>query len=495
MERAVVIGTAGHVDHGKTTLIRALTGTDTDRLAEEQARGMTIDLGFASLVLPSGTVAGIVDVPGHERFVKNMLAGAGGVDVALLVVAADDGPMPQTREHVDILNVLGVRSGVVALTRCDLADPEMVALATAETEALLAATPLAGSPVVPVSAVTGEGLPELVAALDNALARTSARDTAGALRLPIDRVFTLPGIGTVVTGTLASGTLRPGDPVEIQPQGVVSRARTVHRHGQRVDLAVAGSRVAVNLPGVETSVVERGAVLCSPGTVSATRTVDVQIDVLESAPRPLRHRERVRVHLGTGEVAGRVHLLGADKLAPGTERAAAQLLCESDIAPVRGERFVLRSWSPTRAIGGGVVVDPHPARRSRRTDADAKAILDARTSADHSEAVLAALAARTQDYSIAELETATGLPTAELEATLEQLQASDRAVRLRDGHWLGDRNIQRVRETAVRVAGDHHRKFPLQRAMPRDVLRVPLSKAAAVHDFAGLVAWLVGAVC
>jgi selenocysteine-specific elongation factor len=452
---------------------------------------MTIDIGFASLVLPSGVVAGIVDVPGHERFVKNMLAGAGGVDVALLVVAADDGPMPQTREHVDILTVLGVSSGVVALTRCDLADPETIAVATAETEALLAATPLAGCSVVPVSAVSGEGIPALIAALDQAVARTRPRDVAAPFRLPIDRAFTLPGTGTVVTGTLVCGTLATGDAVEIQPLGKMSKARTLHRHGQRTERAVAGSRVAVNLPGVDVDDVERGAVLCAPGSVAATRTVDVQLDLLASTPRPLRHRDRVRLHVGTGEVPARVHLLGTDKLEPGTNRAAAQLLCEADIAPTRGERFVVRSWSPSRAIGGGVVVDPNPARRWRRSDSDAKAQLEARTSVDHSEAVLAALAARTQDFSEAELIAATGLDVDSLNATLQTLETSGRAVRLRDGHWLGERNLQRVRETAVRITGDHHRKFALQRAMPRDGLRVPLSKAAAVHDFVGLVEWLV----
>ena len=491
MERAVIVGTAGHVDHGKTTLIRALTGTDTDRLAEEQARGMTIDIGFASLRLPSGTVAGIVDVPGHERFVKNMLAGAGGVDVALLVVAADDGPMPQTREHVDILRVLGVQAGVVALTRCDLADAETIALAAAETTDLLTGTPLAGSPVVQVSAVTGDGLTDLIAALDEAAGRCKARDTNGPVRMPIDRAFTLPGTGTVVTGTLVSGILRPGDPVEIQPLGLATRVRTLHRHGARSEQAVAGSRVAVNLPGVDVASVERGAVLCSPGLLSATRTIDVRIDVLESAPRPLRHRDRVRLHVGTGEVPARVHLLGTDALEPGTDGAAAQLLCEADIAPAVGERFVLRTWSPSRALGGGTVVDPHPARRWRRTDTDAKAMLEARTSVDHSDAVLSALAARPQDYSEAEVAKALGLDAETVAETLEQLLSAGRAVRLRDGHWLGDRNRERVRETARRIAGEHHRKFPLQRAMPRDVLRVPLSKAAAVHDFAGLVGWLV----
>jgi selenocysteine-specific elongation factor len=290
--RHVIIGTAGHVDHGKTTLIRALTGTDTDRLDEEKARGMTIDLGFAHLDLPPGAPgappihAGIVDVPGHERFVKNMLAGAGGVDVALIVIASDEGPMPQTREHLDILTLLGVSHGVVALTKTDLADDDLRAFAADLTREALESTPLKNAPLVPVSAETGEGLDALVQTLARVAADAPSRDERAPFRLPLDRVFSLPGVGTIATGTLVAGTLRAGDAITIAPQNLQTRARTLHTHGRRVEQAVAGMRVAVNLPGIEVHQIERGAVLGPPGTLQATHLFDARLSLL----RPRRAR-------------------------------------------------------------------------------------------------------------------------------------------------------------------------------------------------------------
>jgi len=489
--RPVVVGTAGHVDHGKSTLVRALTGTDPDRLAEEKARGMTIDLGFAVLDLPGGIRAGLVDVPGHERFVKNMLAGTGGVDVALLVVAADEGPMPQTREHIDILRLLGVSRGVVALSRADLADPEIAAVAADETRSLLAGTPLAGSPIVPVSAVTRAGLPELVDALATAAAASPVRPETGPARLPVDRAFTLPGVGTVVTGTLVRGTLRAGDPLEVQPAGIATKARTLQAHGERVAEACAGSRVAVNLPGVELEQVARGAVLCTPGSLAPTRTLDVRIDLLASAPRPLRHRDRVRVHLGTGEIPARVHLLGTDALEPGAEGASAQLLLEADAAPARGERFVVRSWSPQRAIAGGIVLDPAPARRWRRTDAEARDRLAAMADTGSVDAVHGALAAKTIDFTEEEVASAAGIGRDAAAGALAELAGHGRAVRLPDGRWISDRTADRVRDSAKRLLGEHHRKHPLRRTLPREALRVPIAKAAQVRDYAALVQWLI----
>jgi selenocysteine-specific elongation factor len=492
-ERHVIIGTAGHVDHGKTTLIRALTGVDTDRLAEEKARGMTIDLGFAHLELPGDPpiLAGVVDVPGHERFVKNMLAGAGGVDVALIVVAADEGPMPQTLEHLDILTVLGVSSGVVALAKADLADPELAELAGEATRDALKGTPLADVPVVPVSAATGAGLDELKAALRRAAEAAPPRDDRAAFRLPVDRVFSLPGVGTVVTGTLVSGTLRAEDPVAVQPQGIATKARSLQTHNRKVTRATAGTRVAVNLPGVEVGDVERGAVLTPPGTLTATNLVDARVSVLPGVGRPLKHRDRVRVHLGAGEALARLLLLEGAEISPGSGEAPAQLLFESPVAPARGERFVLRTYSPARAVGGGSVVDAQPARRYRRGDLSALALFEARGTGEVANAVYAALSARHEDFSAADVAKATDLEEAVATVALESLVDEGRAEVLTNARYFSDVAAGRLRDTAQRALATYHRQNPLKKAMPRDNLRAPLAKAATIKDFNALLLWLV----
>lgn len=487
--RHLIVGTAGHVDHGKTTLIRALTGTNTDRLAEEQARGMTIDLGFASLLLPGGIEAGVVDVPGHERFVKNMLAGAGGVDVALLVVAADEGPMPQTREHLDILTVLGVTVGVVALTKTDLADTDLTELAELETREALAKTPLKDAVIVPVSAQMGVGLEALKAALTEAAQRAPVRDAHAPVRLPVDRVFSLPGVGTVVTGTLISGTLGAGESVVLEPQGLPSKARTLQSHSHKIERAEPGMRVAVNLPGIEVGQLERGAVLCSPGSLSQTTLFDARLSVLASASKPLHHRERVRLHLGTGEVLARLVLLEGTEIVPGQSDVPVQFLCESAAAPARGERFVVRTYSPARAIGGGTVVEPRPARKYRRGDSAALALFEARGAGAPEDAVYAQLSSRHAEFAVKDLSDAVGFPA---ETALEALADSGRAIVVGGTHYLSDEAGRRLRETARRTLEQFHRQTPYQRAMPRETLRTPLGKAATVKDFNALLAYLVG---
>ena len=360
----LVIGTAGHVDHGKTTLIRALTGVDTDRLEEEKRRGMTIDLGFAPFVLPGGRQAGVVDVPGHERFLKNMLAGAGGMDVVMLVVAADDGVMPQTREHLDILATLHVPRGLVVLTKVDAVDPELVELAIEDVQGALAGTFMEGAPVIPVSAQTGEGLDALREALVRVADAAVPRDAAGAARLPIDRVFVKQGFGTVVTGTLVAGTLREGDAVAIAPAGLTSRVRGLHVHGAKRAEARAGQRVAVNLVGLEKHEIGRGDWLVAQGAVAPSTLLDVRLELLPHA-RPLAHRTRIRLHHGSGELIGRVVLLDRDELAPG-EAAPAQLVLERPAAAAFGDRFVVRRYAPPDVAGGGMVLHPAPAKHRRR---------------------------------------------------------------------------------------------------------------------------------
>ena len=379
--RPVVVGTAGHIDHGKTALVRRLTGIDTDRLKEERERGISIDLGFAHLALPSGRPIAIVDVPGHERFVKNMLAGATGIDVVLLVVAADEGVMPQTREHLAIVELLGVTRGVVALTKSDLAAPDMAALAEADVRALLAAGPLRDAPVIPVSSVTGAGVPALLEALDRAAASVEDRDGAAAARLPIDRVFSIEGIGTVVTGTLWSGAVREGDSLEvwnaapatsggasltITPRAV--RVRQVQVHDHAVPQAVAGNRTAVALHGVSKQDLARGDWLVTPGRFHATTVIDVRLHALDGADRDLENRARVRVHLGASEALARVVLLEGETLGPGGV-TLAQLRLEESVVAIPGDRLVIRAYSPAATIAGATVLDAHATRRARLDDA------------------------------------------------------------------------------------------------------------------------------
>ncbi len=368
-----VIGTAGHVDHGKSLLVQALTGIDPDRLAEEKQRGMTIDLGFAWLTLPSGKEVSIVDVPGHERFIKNMLAGAGGIDLALLVIAADEGVMPQTREHLAIVDLLGVTSGVVAITKRDLVDSDLLEIVSTEALELLDGTTLAGSPLVACSALTGAGLDELRRVLDERLESTATRRDIGRPRLPVDRSFTIAGLGTVVTGTLIDGALEVGQEIEIAPGGLRARIRGLQHHKQQVPRALPGRRTAVNLAGVAKGDVRRGQVLALPGALRPATVIDVRLSALGGLRKPLRHDAELTLHVGSAEVAARLLLLDRPELAPGDE-AWAQLRLSEAIAIMKGDRFVLRT--PNDTVGGGEIVDAH-AKRHRRFHAPTLETLEA----------------------------------------------------------------------------------------------------------------------
>ncbi len=353
------IGTAGHIDHGKSTLVEALTGIDPDRLAEEKARGMTIDLGFAWLTLPDGREVSIIDVPGHEGFIKNMLAGVGGIDAALLVVAADEGVMPQTREHLAILDQLRVRRGVVALTKADLVDEEWLDLVRVEVAAELKNTTLADAPMLAVSAQTRQGLPALLNALMEALDVEQIRQDIARPRLPIDRVFTMTGFGTVVTGTLLDGVFRQGQEVEILPQGLKTRIRTLQTHRRQVAEALPGNRVALNLANIPRSELERGNIVALPGQLKATMLLDARIEVLSDAARPLVHNTQVDFYCGSQEVPAQVRLLDANQLEPG-QQGWAQLRLEQPIVVARRDRFILRIPSPSATLGGGEVIDAYP---------------------------------------------------------------------------------------------------------------------------------------
>jgi selenocysteine-specific elongation factor len=364
MMKQVVMGTAGHIDHGKTQLVKTLTGIDTDRLKEEKERGITIDLGFAHLTYEDGTEVGVIDVPGHERFVRNMLAGVGGIDLVMLVIAADEGVMPQTREHLAICQLLRVKEGLVALTKADLVDEDWLELVSEDTREFLKGTFLEGKPIVPVSAKTGQGIDELKRVLQALVARVPPKQLEGKFRLPVDRVFTIRGFGTVVTGTLFSGTIRVEDRIEIYPKGIEAKIRGLQVHNASVPEAVAGQRTAINLQGIDKVELERGDVLGHPGEFAPTFMLDAVLQHLSDAPRPLRHRARVRLHVGTSEIMGRVILLDRDELAPG-EEAYVQLRLEEPAIVLPRDRFVIRSYSPVQTIGGGILLDAQASKHRR----------------------------------------------------------------------------------------------------------------------------------
>lgn len=508
-----VVGTAGHVDHGKSTLVKALTGIDPDRWEEEQRREMTIDLGFAWLTLPSGRAVSLIDVPGHERFIKNMLAGVGGLDAALLVVAADEAVMPQTVEHLAILDLLAVRHGVVVLTKADLVDADWLALVEEEVRARLKNTSLETAPVVAVSARTGQGLDALVATLDRVLDATPSRAAAtGAPRLPVDRSFTIGGFGTVVTGTLLDGPLRAGQEVVILPAGRPARVRGLQTHRQRCETALPGTRVAVNLAGVHHREVARGDVLALPGALGPTTLLDMHLRVLGDAPAPLEQNMALDLFLGAAEVRCRLTLLDAQELAPGSS-GWVQLRLERPVAAMRGDRAVLRVASPGRTVAGGIVVDPHPPRH-RRFRPEVIAGLEARLRGDPVELLLQALGDG-PPRSWAEVRAASGLDGLPDRRSLAPLLAAGQVL------WLGappDAPDATGEAWLVSAAGwahlearllpalrDYHRRYPLRRGMPREEarqkLRLPARALGAVLDEAarrGLVArdethvWLAG---
>jgi selenocysteine-specific elongation factor len=383
-----VIGTAGHIDHGKSALVEALTGIDPDRLREEKERGLTIDLGFAWLTLPNGDEVSIVDVPGHERFIKNMLAGVGGIDLALLVIAADEGVMPQTREHLAIIDLLGIQHGVVAITKVDLVEPEFAELVAADAEETLRGTALESAPLILCSAVTRQGLDEVVAALQSELARTPAKRDIGRPRLPIDRAFTIAGFGTVVTGTLLDGSLQESQEVEVLPPGRRSRIRGLQAHRQKVQKAPPGRRTAVNLTGLSVEKLERGMVVTTPGWLRPTTTLDVRLRAVRYLRRPLRHSMTVTFHTGSAEVEGRLLLLDREELLP-EESSWAQLRLAQPVAAVKGDGFVIRD--PNDTLAGGRILDTQ-ARRHRRFHEATIDKLEAMDRGSPQEAVLIAVA-------------------------------------------------------------------------------------------------------
>jgi selenocysteine-specific elongation factor len=466
----VVVGTAGHIDHGKTSLVKALTGTDTDRLPEEKARGITIDLGFAFLEEPDGLTIEIVDVPGHERFIKNMLAGVGGIDVAMLVIAADEGVMPQTREHFGICSLLHIRSGLVVLTKTDLVEPDWLELVREDVTGLVRGTFLDGCPIVAASARTGAGIPELRAALRELAARAPARGTDQLPRLPIDRVFTIKGFGTVVTGTLMAGRLGVDDRVEVFPAGVQARVRGLQTHGRSVEQASAGQRTAVNLQNVERLAVERGNVLGLAGTLVPSELVDGTLELLADAPRPLKTRDRVRFHAGTSEIMARVLLLDRQELTPG-ESTFARFRLEAPLVAMPGDRFVIRSYSPMVTIGGGTLLDIAPPRFKRKAPALLAHLTLLRE--DRPEAVVEEHVrhAGGAGVRVAPLSGRVPFGPDRLRGLLETLQGTVRIVAIDRDWFVHAESLARLRDLAVTTLTQFHRASPLRPGMSREELR------------------------
>ncbi len=465
--RSIVVGTAGHIDHGKSALVHALTGTDPDRLKEEKARGITIDLGFAHTTI-DGVNFAFVDVPGHERFVKNMLAGVGGIDLVVLVVAADESVMPQTREHFDICRLLNVRTGLVALTKADLADADMIEIARLDIRELVAGSFLEDAPIVPVSARDGSGLDAFRQALMEISGKIRPRPSSGVTRLPIDRVFSMKGFGTVVTGTLLSGTIAVESELAVMPGERLVKVRGVQVHGQRRPEARAGERSAINLGGIEVAELTRGQNLVTPGAFVESRVADAVVNVLPTA-RPLKHGARVRVHQGTAEIIGRIGIVGPESapIEPGG-RGYIRLRLEGPAVLARGDRYILRAYSPPMTIAGGTLLDPFPPRSGIRR----AAALDRLRALENETGAAAALIADAgaSGIPVASLVWRTGVDPQSLDHAVQALVSSKQAV-VAGERLVHPDVLKRLTETILAALGEHHRAQPLSEGVPREELR------------------------
>jgi selenocysteine-specific elongation factor len=488
--KSIIVGTAGHIDHGKTALVKALTGIDADRLEEEKRRGITIDLGFAhmDLPLPEGDTLhlGFVDVPGHERFVRNMLAGVGGIDLVLLVIAADESIKPQTREHFDILQLIGVKRGITVLTKSDAVDSETLDVVRMEVEEFLRGTFLESpkAPIVPVSSLTGAGLGNLKQAIIAAAAEVEPRDSQAIARLPIDRVFTMKGFGTVVTGTLISGTIRKDEELEVFPAGRKVRVRGVQVHGQLADAARAGQRTALNLTGVSTEDLTRGMTVAPASTFVATRRADVQLRLLPSAPGPLKSRARIHFHSNTMETVAEVRLHGRSQLAPG-ETDFARITLPGPALMIPGDRFIIRQFSPVITIGGGVVLDPAPLRRA----AGLTPFLNRLVTASRSEMLEARIARQNESGIIlSALVAETGLSQKMINDSLAAGLQTGRVVRINDVLLHGV-TLETIKSGMVEEVKRFHRQNPLVAGISREQLRA--QGAVPTEIFAALVDELV----
>jgi selenocysteine-specific elongation factor len=479
-----ILGTAGHVDHGKTALIKALTGVDADRLKEEKERGITIELGFASLRLPSGQTLGIVDVPGHEKFIKNMVSGAAGIDLVMMVIAADEGIMPQTKEHLHICSLLGITQGLVALTKIDLVEADWLELVKSEITEFLQGSFLENTPIIPVSAVKQEGLSNLIRAIDDATGRINEKADDGIFRLPVDRVFTMKGFGTVVTGTLVSDRIKVGEEVQIQPAGFSARIRGIQVHNQPVEEACSGQRTAINLQGVEKSSIARGDVLARPQTIWPSQRLDVFVEYLAVNTKKLKNRALVRLHTGTSEVIARLIVLAKDELQPG-DRTYAQLILVNKAVVLAGEHFVLRSYSPVTTIGGGQIIDPQPAKHKRLNE---KVVSDLARLKDGSlPEKISIILERTgsNGINLPGLAFRLGVPARKIKEVVDYLLSRQKAV-LFDGEdttVISEYFYNQLEDLIARNIASYHEKNPLREGIPKEELKATLGRPISTKLF------------
>lgn len=467
--KPIVIGTAGHIDHGKTTLVRALTGIDTDRLKEEKQRGISIELGFAPFILPGGRRAAIVDVPGHERFIRHMLAGAFGIDMVLLVIAADEGIMPQTREHLDIIELLGVDKGIVVISKIDLVDEEWLLLVEEDIRETLSKSILKNAPIVPVSPANGLGMAELIREIELMAEEVKEKPVWGEARMPIDRVFTMSGFGTVVTGTLWSGKLKVGEQLNLMPVQTPVKIRGLQVHNEKVQEALAGQRVAVNLQGIEVAEIKRGFWLSSPGFLVPSYRVDARLRLLYSSPRTLINWNRIRFHLGTDEAMGRIVLLDRDELIPG-EEAYAQIVLEKPIVAYKGDRFVIRYYSPVTTIGGGTIIEP-AAPKQKRFREEVLDELVVKEEGTLYDVLLHEIEINKGIFTKEELARKVGAPLDQVSEQTAQLVDDEKILELRDLGFISMAALDQMLQKVADTLQTYHQRYPLRPGYPKEDMR------------------------
>jgi selenocysteine-specific elongation factor len=475
MMKHVILGTAGHIDHGKTALVKALTGVDTDRLKEEKERGITIELGFTFLDLPSGIRLGIIDVPGHERFVKHMVAGVWGIDLVALIIAADEGVMPQTKEHLDICKLLKVKKGLIVLTKIDLVERELLELVREEVTDIAKDTFLKDAPILAVSSLTGEGIPQLISTLDHLSKEIEERSSDGLFRLPIDRIFVMKGFGTVVTGTIVSGKLSLGETVEILPSGLEGKVRNLQVYNQPMEEATAGERAAVNLQGIETSAIERGDVLVHPKTLTPTSLLDVYLEYLSIAPRPLKHRTQQRFHMGTSSTTASIFLLDREELAPG-EEGFAQLRLERSVVSFPQDRFVIRGSGAIQTLGGGVVLDTHPIKHRRYSPPVINDLILLKDGSSEQAINQYILRSGIAGISFGDLLNRVAMPPNEIQTILRKMiERGD--ILLVDPEKLKvieNSQYQRLKEMTLIQLREFHQRFPMRIGLAKEEVRTKL---------------------
>lgn len=472
MENNIILGTAGHIDHGKTSLVKALTGIETDRLKEEKERGITIELGFASLDLSNGQHIGIVDMPGHEKFVKNMVAGSSGIDVVVMVIAADEGVMPQTREHMEICSLMGVEHGMVALTKTDMVDEDLLELALEDINDFVQDSFLEDRPVVPVSSVTGQGLEEFQKTLESICTKLPPRKYSSIFRLPVDRVFSMKGFGTVITGTLISGNVRVGDEIMVYPKQITSKVRGIQVHSSSVETAGPGTRTAVNFQGLDKTAVSRGDILSTPETLIESYMVDARFSYLKSNSKPLKSRTRIRFHSGTSEILGYLVLLDKKELLPG-EEAFVQIRLEAPVSLIKDDRFVIRSYSPVKTIGGGEILNP-VSQKHKLFDPEVTAGFEHLISGDPEQALLFYLSLKGfKGLSLSQMKVMANVPDKKLGSALQKLQARQEVIQIDKEKqiYISGKFFNDFKQKILDLIAVYHEKNPLKEGMPSQELK------------------------